>query len=325
MEQRVVVGNGAIRLDFDPRTSDTMYNYIWLRRPTTEPWLRVHNFGIDVRSWRRGQPEELANTVGMHLDVAAEGRRAVVTYPSPLYEYIQVADAPSLAAIHNYPDIPRDYGDFLPGVCDAALAFTYEVDESRPSFVVSGKVLSGRVYNAVYIIDALWTDNHQLPTHVYCEGMTPLENHVVGPPGRLALVENVAYFVFYRDDGLGVPLALLPLRPDRSVLCNHYDNSWCLSKFRLASTNQAFVPDGPPVTGATDCGYEAEPDPDGAIRGVRVAFLPELGWGVGGTGFALLERIKAAIAANYLDVTRTWRRRERNARVLWTWNAEPPC
>ena len=31
-EGRVEVGNEVMRLEFDPRTSDTMYNYIWVRR-----------------------------------------------------------------------------------------------------------------------------------------------------------------------------------------------------------------------------------------------------------------------------------------------------
>jgi hypothetical protein len=42
-EKRIELGNPSLRLDFDPRTSDTMYNYIWIRRPDTGRWLPVHN------------------------------------------------------------------------------------------------------------------------------------------------------------------------------------------------------------------------------------------------------------------------------------------
>jgi len=322
-ERRIVIGNDRIRLDFDPRTSDTMYNYIWVWRPDTERWLRVHNFGIDVRSYLRGKPEELVNTVGMHLSIQVDGRKAAVRYPSPLFSYGEVGDAKSLEAIHNYPDLPRNYGDLM-AVCDASLSFEYEVHQSRPSFVVSGKVLRGRVLNVVYIIDALWTDNHQLPTHVCCEGFQPYANHDLGETLQYSYIENVAYAIFFRMDGLGVPFAYLPLRPDRSTLCDHFDNSYCLSKFRLASTNQAYIPDDPPVTDSNDVGYTVEPDADGTLRGVRVAFFPELGWGRGSTGHVLLERIESAIEADYLDAARSWKRREQNKPAMWTWMSYRP-
>ena len=55
-EERIPLMNAAIKLDFDPRTSDTMYNYIWVRRPSTGNWERLHNFGVDVRVRQAGKP-----------------------------------------------------------------------------------------------------------------------------------------------------------------------------------------------------------------------------------------------------------------------------
>ena len=43
-EGKVEVGNEVMRLEFDPRTSDTMYNYIWVKRTHSDtagqasPW-----------------------------------------------------------------------------------------------------------------------------------------------------------------------------------------------------------------------------------------------------------------------------------------------
>ena len=56
------------------------------------------------------------------------------------------------------------------------LEFRYEIDPQRPSFVVSGRVLQGRISSAVYIVDALWTDNHFLPTHELVEGQTRIRS-----------------------------------------------------------------------------------------------------------------------------------------------------
>ena len=47
-EARVELRNDILRIDYDPRTSDTMYNYIWVKRPSTGEWERCYNFGIDA-------------------------------------------------------------------------------------------------------------------------------------------------------------------------------------------------------------------------------------------------------------------------------------
>ena len=54
-EKRVELKNEVLRMDFDPRTSDTMYNYIHIRRPDTGQWERVHNFGVDARNLAAGR------------------------------------------------------------------------------------------------------------------------------------------------------------------------------------------------------------------------------------------------------------------------------
>ncbi len=107
-ETRVEVGNEAIRLDFDPRTSDTMYNYIWLKRPDTGRWERVHNFGIDVGA-DRSDTGDLINTIGMDLILTREARSMRVRYPNPLIQYRQFDDkigTPEKVA--KYPDFTTE-------------------------------------------------------------------------------------------------------------------------------------------------------------------------------------------------------------------------
>ncbi|MFH1707826.1 MAG: hypothetical protein ABIF71_07905 [Planctomycetota bacterium] len=56
-EPRVILENAHIKVDFAPRTSDTMYNYIWVRNAISGEWERVHNFGIDIRAYRTDNGE----------------------------------------------------------------------------------------------------------------------------------------------------------------------------------------------------------------------------------------------------------------------------
>jgi inosine-uridine nucleoside N-ribohydrolase len=299
-EARVQLANPTLRLDFDPRGSDTGYNYIWVRRPGTDRWERVHNFGIDVGSYDAGDRREM-NCVGVNLSLERTGRTMKVTYPSPLVQYRQFDDrigTPEL--IRKYPEFTADEARRLVHA-DASLEFRYEIDPQRPSFVVSGRVLRGRVNYAVYIVDALWTDNHFLPTHELVEGQP--EYDPARPEGKKACaqvpIEKVRYAIFYRRDGEGVPFALLPLLPDRARVCNYFDNWKCLYDFRTSELNQQFVPDDPPVTGANDTGYLTSPRADGGLAPVRVAFFPELGWGQGGKGDELRQRIVRSLKQAY--------------------------
>ena len=313
-EERVVVGNEVIRLDFDPRTSDTMYNYIWLKRLDTGRWERVHNFGIDVGAYR-SDTGDLINTIGMNLILSRGARSLRVRYPNPLIQYRQFDDkigTPEVVA--RYPDFTTEE---MPGLvhAEASLEFVYEVEADRPSFVVSGRVLEGRVRHVVYIIDALWTDNHVLPTHEYIDGLAEFD--IATPEAvkcREVEIEGVAFALFYRHDGDGVPFALLPQSPEKARFCNFYDNWKCHYDFRAASLNQQFVPREPPVTGCNDTGYLASPRPDGSLPTVRVAFFPELGWSRGGRAHVLRERIVAAIREHFWDAAGAWNRAEKGSR-----------
>ena len=350
-----------MRLDFDPRTSDTMYNYIWVKRPDTGQWERVHNFGIDVGAYRAdaalrpssakraagaeaesseapspsaaagASTGELVNTIGMNLILSQEGRSMRVRYPHPLIQYRQFDDKiGSPEKVAKYPDFTAEE---MPGLvhADASLEFLYEVDAERPSFVVSGRVLTGKVHHVVYIIDALWTDNHALPTHEYipsvgefdirtpeaerckevevegaagspgtrCEGGTFVAGVSSASGASRPKEAELPFALFYRDDRDGVPFALLPQSPERARFCNYYDNWKCLYDFRAASLNQQFIPQEPPVTGCNDTGYIVSPREDGSLLSVRVAFFPELGWSRGGDGHQLRDRLVATIREQY--------------------------
>ena len=322
-EDRLELRNQAMRIDFDARTSDTMYNYIHLLRPDTGQWERVHNFGVDVGAYKTGTGE-LTNTIGMNLGLDRLDGGLRVTYPDPLIEYRHFDDKigpPELVA--RYPDIPPAEAASLPRA-EGSLEFAYRIDPERPSFVVSGRVLRGRIHSVVYILSALWTDNHALPTHEYIEGFGEFDTR--SPEAvhcRRVEVENVAFAIFYRHDGNGVPMALLPQQPLRAGVCNYYDNWKCLADFRTASLNQQFVPRDPAVAGCNDTGYIVSPGPDGALPGVRVAFFPELGWLAGGLGHRLRDRIVESIATNYRDAVDSWDRRGRDLPPRLTLTAPP--
>ena len=317
-ERRVELGNDVLRLDFDPRTSDTMYNYLWVRRVDTGEWERLHNFGVDVRAVQAGKPSGelpggVINTIGMALDLRIEGRRAAVRYPKPLVQYRQFdVKVGRPETVDRYPDFGRED---LPSLvhADAEAEFVYEIDPVRASFTVSGRVLSGAVTDVTCIIDALWTDNHACPTHEYVEGFP--EWDISDPDATLCKnfeVENAAFAIFYRHDGNGVPFALLPMESARGGFCNYYDNWKCDEDFRRASRNQSYVPRSPAVTGCNDAGYLASPRADGSLPGVRVAFFPELGWLRGGHAHALRDRIVEAIRREYWDAVRSWDRAGKN-------------
>jgi hypothetical protein len=296
----VQLENHSLRLDFDPRTSGTDYNYIWVRRPDTGRWERVHNFGVDVGSYDSGDQVEM-NCIGMNLALKRSGRTIKVSYPAPLVQYRQFDDriaTPEL--VRKYPDLTADETRRLVHA-DAAIEFSYEIDAKRPSYVVSGRVREGRIGTTVYIVDALWTDNHFLPTHELVEGQPEFDPS--RPEDKKACsqvpIEKVRYAIFYRRDGQGVPFAILPLVPDPARVCNYFDNWKCLYDFHSSELNQQFVTDSPPVTGSNDTGYITAPRADGTLPPVRVAFFPELGWEQGGKGDEFRERIVRAIKKDY--------------------------
>ncbi len=315
----MALGNEFLRLDFDRRTSDTMYNYIWVRRPGGE-WLRAHNFGVDVRAVHADG--RTLNCIGMDLDIEVEGRRARVRYPSPLVQYRQFDDKVGAAdVIARYPGQERDELRTLVHA-DGEAEFVYELDAGRPAYTVSGRILSGRVGDVTFIVSALWTDNRELPTHMCLEGFPEIDQaSAFAAWFRHVETEGVAYALFYRPDGRGVPFALLPLDPGQAAFCNFFDNRQCLRDFRAASLNQSFVPAQPAVHGANDTGYIAAPRADGILPAVRVVFFPELGWGAGGTGDMLRERLRQALRDGFLDAARAWHRKRRGIATRLTIHA----
>ena len=215
LEPRVQLENQVLRLDFDPRTSATDYNYIWLRRPGTDRWERLHNFGVDVQAYESGDGRGI-NCIGLNLALQREDRSLRVGYPRPLIQYRQLDDK------IGRPELIRKYPDFSPPElpqlvhADAALEFQYQLDPERPSFTISGRVTEGRITSAVYILDALWVDNPALPTHEYIDGRP--EYDTARPEAtacREVAVEKEAFAIFYRPDGDGVPFALVPLSRSR--------------------------------------------------------------------------------------------------------------
>ena len=109
------------------------------------------------------------NFIGINLSLNREGRAMRVTYPRPWYSTASSTTVSARPMIRKYPDFTSEEAHHLTHA-DARLEFRYEIDPERPSFVLSGRVLQGRISSVVYIIDALWTDNHFLPTRELVEG-----------------------------------------------------------------------------------------------------------------------------------------------------------
>lgn len=295
-----------MRLDFDPRTSDTFYNYIHVRRPDTGQWQRVYNFGIDVRAPQSDDPDRQLNLIGLCLETSREGDTMRVKYPDPLIQVRQFDDkiaSPQL--LRQYPDFKKEE---LPSLIHArgSVEFQYVLDPARPSYTIHGQVLSG-VRQVAYIVNGLWVDNQAQPTHEYIEGFPEFD--IAAPFARICCeveVSGVAYAIFYRHDGDGLPYALLPEEPVTADMINFFDNWQCLRDFGQMALNQQYVPQSPPVVGCNDSAYQSRPKADGTLPGVRVVFFPELGWGRGGKACDLRDRIVEAIKQDYWQAVTSW-------------------
>jgi hypothetical protein len=238
----------------------------------------------------------------MNLSLRRQALTMHVTYPCPLIQYRQFDETVGTAErIRRYPEFTAKELSALVHA-DASLEFRYQLDADQPSFTVFGRVVGGRVLFAIYIIDALWTDNHSLPTREFLAG---LPEYDLAQPGSvqckdLRFEQSPPYAIFYRHDGQGAPFALVPLEGGPGGICNFYDNWQCLRDFWKSSLNQQFIPDDPALKECNDTGFIAAPRSDGSLPGVRVVFFPEFGWKQGGTGHDLRGKIEDSLQRRYL-------------------------
>src|SRR4051812_27195261 len=125
---RQVLANAALRLDFDLRTSDTMYNYVWLRNPRSGGFERLYNFGSDVAAKERRGTGEWKNTIGVRLraerDLDGRPNTLRLPYPPPLVLSRQFEKAETPAAIHHSPDLPAELPPTL-RVADGSVSVDY--------------------------------------------------------------------------------------------------------------------------------------------------------------------------------------------------------
>jgi len=298
---RFVLANDLIRLDFDLRTSDTMYNYIWIRNPLSGQFERLYNFGCDVGARERGT-REIVNTIGVNMRAQAEVNEneaaVTLTYPSPLVVYRQFEKASSPAAIWNYPDLPAE----LPSVmrlCDASLAVTYSLRKGEAAFSVTAKHLGGVIENITPILNAMWVDNEHVPQTMYIEGFGEFDWDRPAPVSR-AEVCDVRYFVFYNRDGSGVPYGLVVQGRQKTCVAPHPGNPDGEGVFKVCSTNQEFIPKRAPTGRFNDTNIYFMLTDSRITPPLRWVLFPELSHGAGGTGAELLKRLCARMEEAHL-------------------------
>jgi len=124
-------------LDFDLRTSDTMYNYIWARNPKTDRFERLYNFGlrrVGPRA-RQARLREHGPACGLQPRASAGPEEASVAlrYPSPLVVYRQFEKAGGPESIWNYPDLPDPLPDTM-RVADGSLEVSYSLRQGEAAF-----------------------------------------------------------------------------------------------------------------------------------------------------------------------------------------------
>ncbi|MCY3021809.1 MAG: hypothetical protein NTW87_22590 [Planctomycetota bacterium] len=314
---RYVLSNECIRLDFDLRTSDTMYNYIWVRNPTTGKFERLYNFGCDVGARERpvaraagspGDPDvrptpHIVNTIGVNMrakaDVSETEAAVTLTYPSPLVVYRQFEKASNPAAIWNYPDLP----DPLPSsmrLADATLAVTYSLRKGEAAFTISAKHLGGVIENVTPILNAMWVDNEHVPQTMYIEDIGEFDWDRPAPVSR-AETCDVRYFLFYNRDGSGLPYGLVVQGRQKTCVAPHPGNPDGEGVFKVCSTNQEFIPRRAPTGRFNDTNVYLMLTDSRITPPLRWVLFPELGWGQGGTGAELLARLRARTEEKHLS------------------------
>lgn len=298
---RFVLANELIRLDFDLRTSDTMYNYIWVRNPKTGAFERLYNFGCDVGARERGT-RDVVNTIGVNMraqaDVNDSEAAVTLTYPSPLVVYRQFEKASSPATTWNYPDLPQPLPSVMQ-VCDASLAVTYSLRKGEAAFSVTAKHLGGVIENVTPILNAMWVDNEHVPQTMYIEDIGEFDWDRPAPVSR-AYTCDVRYFVFYNRDGSGVPYGLVIQGRQKQCVLPHPGNPDGDGVFRVCSTNQEFIPKHTATNRFNDTNVSFALTDSRITPPLRWVLFPELGWGQGGRGAELLTRLRASMEEKHL-------------------------
>ena len=303
METRAYLENARLRLDFDRRTSDTMYNYIWVRNPLSGELERVYNFGCDIAATMRDSGQ-LENTIGVRLDLekrtAGQHEELVVQYPSPLFRYAQVADATTMESILNYPDLPEDFGSRM-RVADGEASVHYEIDPQLASFRTWATDRSGKLTWANFIVNALWVENPHVPRTVYLDGLESFDGRRT-PALRELTTRDVRYLIFYNRDGSGLPFAVVIEGHHPQRIWPYYASVEWPRRCHFASTNQAFRPRTELIAqdGFNDVNLPTDYGADRRTPSVVWAFFPELGWGQGGEGDDLLARLQDRLEAEHL-------------------------
>ncbi|MBA3709143.1 MAG: hypothetical protein H0W83_10035, partial [Planctomycetes bacterium] len=292
---RFLLANDQVRLDFDLRTCDTMYNYVWVRNPGTDAWERRYNFGVDIGARERGT-RDIVNTIGVHLQPRVlsdgDGTTLELTYPAPLVVYRQFEKAEDGRETWSYPDLPMELPKQM-RLADASVIVRYRLREGECAWTVDGRHLGGVVENITPILNAMWVDNDDMMTSMHVEHVGDYEWDRPSALAHLHL-QDVRYVLFWRTDGRGVPYGAVIEGRQRQHFAP-YTNPDGDGIFKTCSSNQDFRPQRAPTTGYNDTNLYVGFEPSRTAPGVRFCLFPELGWGRGGSGDQLLSALRRRI------------------------------
>jgi hypothetical protein len=247
---RLRISNNLIALEFDRRTSDTTWNYVWLRDPVDDTWHRSYNFGIDMI------PRELPGVFiseNLKLDVQdkSKGCHVRVCYEAPLVLYKNKRFTYSGKVIADY---------YLPW--------------GKPYFDCQVHIESGDYSYIIHIINALWVENPGLPRRVLVPGQQIYAKHDVTIP-----IYKVPYVLFYdRTDRASA--ILFGFSEDNGFvrakygLCNYLPGH----AYHQYALGQDYAPATHYTDGYNDICYQIAPElsvkEQQSLPRVRTAFLP---------------------------------------------------
>lgn len=247
---RLRISNNLVALEFNRRTSDTTWNYVWLCDPLDGTWHRSYNFGIDM------VPRELPGVFiseNLKLDVQNESRgcRVQVYYETPLVLYKNKRFTYSGKVIANY---------YLPW--------------GKPYFDCQVYIESGDYSYIIQIINALWVENAELPKRVLVPGQQVYTGHDITIP-----IYKVPYVIFYSMVD-GVSPVILGFSQDNGFVLAKYGFSSYLPGhvYRQYALGQDYVPTTHYTDGYNDICYQIVPEfsvrEQQTLPRVRTAFLP---------------------------------------------------